>query len=374
MNDNTPPLVDPTPDPTKTNGKLLTDGPHDIIPTKDEWDDQEQGTFWAYYALLEKNGIVPWNNFKGNWYDFESYLGECGVGSGKPVVPVTLPPERLIQKKGTVITFTPPKNDTFECEPDIKGCPIVDSAKPTVEMPHEMFLQWIHLTHAFDTEWIAYLKGRLRPEDSVWVIESMYFPKQKANGAHVDAEDEKIEDGVIGSVHSHVGMKAFFSTEDEKHFNHTIEIVVNREAEVECCVRKQLECGRFSRVKTKVMLTGCDEEVKHGVILNVMASAAKCGFPTKAIALAHAVITQTGPLVEDLRSKLTRQTDYSTYTGTDYNRSSAGSQRGYRHSNSCVCSDCCKYRSARIAAKSGENGSAPSWEERHYRGYYDMSD
>lgn len=161
--------------------------------------------------------------------------------------------------------MTAKTDDIFTCDGDpdhalVKGCPITPSA-PKVNIPILMFRQWVFLAEQFDTEWIAYLKGRLL-EDGNYSITAFYFPKQIANGAHVDvAEDAVIEEGTIGSVHSHVGMSAFFSGEDEKHFNHDVELVVNRDGNICANVRIKLQCGRDARKDTTVMLTGCDQEL-----------------------------------------------------------------------------------------------------------------
>ncbi len=150
-------------------------------------------------------------------------------------------------------------DDTFECEADVKGCPVAGGA--TVNVPIEMWDRWVFLANKMDTEWLAYLKGE-EVEPGVFNITEMYFPAQHMEPATCMAVDgERQQEGTIGSVHSHVAMSAFFSGEDEKHFNHPVELVINRKGDVDCRVRRRLDCGRWQRVVGKVMLSGCQEQL-----------------------------------------------------------------------------------------------------------------
>lgn len=162
--------------------------------------------------------------------------------------------------------WTPPPDDTFSCEPDLKGCPIYEGGKqqPVVRIPVGMFEDWVFLANEFATEWIAYLIGEQTEQELAkggGTIREMYFPQQRANGGHCDAAEGEIRPGVMAAVHSHVGMGVFFSGEDEKHFNHNVELVVNRRRELEVMCRVRLECGRFSRVKGKGVLIGCERQL-----------------------------------------------------------------------------------------------------------------
>lgn len=147
-------------------------------------------------------------------------------------------------------------SDTFSCPSDLSGCPVASKAK--VKIPVDMFNRWIFLARQLDTEWIAYLLGtEISPNE--YEITGMYFPQQKANGVHCEAEDGEIREGTIAAVHSHVGMKAFFSAEDEHHFNHPVELVINRAGDILGNGRTRLECGRWHRGAAKIEFTGCDE-------------------------------------------------------------------------------------------------------------------
>jgi hypothetical protein len=159
-------------------------------------------------------------------------------------------------------------SDTFSCAADLEGCPLQPKKNDRlIRLPYEMFNLWVWLALRNDTEWIAYLKGAKDEATGVWTISDMYFPKQRANGAHVDAEDGEIQEGTIGSVHSHVNMGAFFSVEDKNHWNHPVEMVVNRKGDLAAVVRVQLQCGKFSRVETTALLVGGPDMVSQEDVL-----------------------------------------------------------------------------------------------------------
>lgn len=212
---------------------------------------QFKGDLAAYRVYLKTFGIeefLMYNDFKGGtWEDYNKYLITLGIGVGA-------------HSSSRVHVMQPSSTDTFTCSnPDISGCPIV--VKPTINLPTKMYHLWTHLAGHFSTEWIAYLMGNFDEETNSWTITDYYFPKQKAHGAHVDAEDGQIKEGTIGSVHSHVRMSAYFSQEDRKHFNHPVEMVINADGKVATCCRTTLKCGSFSRVEdVKVMLTGDEEQ------------------------------------------------------------------------------------------------------------------
>ena len=167
--------------------------------------------------------------------------------------------ERMKQHPVTPIIVK--HDDTFRCAPDVKGCPI--AAKAKVYVPIDLYNKWIYLAGQFKTEWIAYLKGHAKADKKdEYEITDMYFPKQRASAAHCEAEDGEIQEDTIAAVHSHVGMNVFFSGEDEAHFNHNIELVVNNKGEILATGRTQLECGRYHRGPADIYFTGCEEEIE----------------------------------------------------------------------------------------------------------------
>jgi hypothetical protein len=212
-------------------GKLNGD---DTPPVRDQMDFPGNGNFsnWGDEARLRAHNYGRSNGNGLNYYG----------GSRKP------------------LQITPPvQSDTFTCNPDVKGCPL-PLKEPVVRIPQVMFDEWVFLAQQLDTEWIAYFMGTER-EPFEYDLTECYFPKQTASAATCHAVDGEVREGTLGSVHSHVAMSAFFSGTDEAHFNHQVELVINRRGEVDSRVRIKLECGRFSRVKAKVLLMVPDEKM-----------------------------------------------------------------------------------------------------------------
>jgi proteasome lid subunit RPN8/RPN11 len=156
-------------------------------------------------------------------------------------------------------------NDVFRCPSDLTGCPVAKKTK--VYIPYGMFSKWIFFAQSIQTEWLAYLKGD-ELEDGSYQITEMYFPPQRATGAHCEAEDGHIQPGTIGAVHSHVNMGVFFSAEDIAHMNHPVELVVNAKGEIKANSRTVLECGRAHRGDAEVLFTDCDDMLSELEELN----------------------------------------------------------------------------------------------------------
>lgn len=166
--------------------------------------------------------------------------------------------------------------------PDIKDCPIA-GVGPIVQVPWILYNKWIWLAHKLDVEWIALLKGQqLHTGEFILSEDGMYFPHQIATGITVRAEQLAAEqEGTIASVHSHVDMKAFFSGTDAAHFNHPVELVVNRAGVVDCVTRIKLRCGEFQRVRSEVSildatgLAGCLKDLKEKLVVSPRSSSSK---------------------------------------------------------------------------------------------------
>lgn len=165
----------------------------------------------------------------------------------------------------------------FESNCDVTGkCPLV-SHKGLVKMPYGLYQRCIFLTHAFNCEWIAYLHGTVEPNGTVVLDEhhspdegwhnGMFFPMQKATGAHVDAETASVPAGCIASIHSHVDMSTSFSKEDNDHFNHPADLVCNRAGRVNAVVQHTLECGRSTRIEAETFIAGTSTDVGIADIL-----------------------------------------------------------------------------------------------------------
>lgn len=163
----------------------------------------------------------------------------------------------------------PVKSTDWSCtDAHTEGCPL-PQVSPKLHIPMLMYATWQWLAMRFSTEWIAYLIGKYvdSGEEIGWHVESMYFPKQSAQAAHVQAEDGEIKEGVIGDVHSHVRMGAFFSGEDKAHMNHDVHIVINAKGDMDTSIRTKLECGRFSRTKGSVLFNADPSIQVHSTTL-----------------------------------------------------------------------------------------------------------
>lgn len=170
-------------------------------------------------------------------------------------------------KKKDIYTFQTSFNNSqedgvFKCADSgevTEKCPL-NPKVPRVYVPALMWETFIHATKAYDCEWIALLFGKLGKNDKgddSYIIEKFYFPPQVASGAHVEVPTGvRPRPGVIGAIHSHVGMGAFWSQTDKDHSNWPVEIVVNRKAECKALVRYKLKCGEWAKGDSEVWLEG----------------------------------------------------------------------------------------------------------------------
>lgn len=179
----------------------------------------------------------------------------------------------------------PADTTTWHCEvKDVEGCPI---AEPTqVEFPYDLWSSCIELAQDVKTEWLAYLTGELNADTGRARITGMYFPPQAASGGHVERTNEDFtpQAGTMGALHSHVNMGAFWSATDKEHANWPVEIVINSRGEYEMLMRIKLGCGRYSRVKGKVVLVGAKASDIYRTqlesVLNKTVVCKECGKPT----------------------------------------------------------------------------------------------
>jgi hypothetical protein len=259
------PLTDPMgqEDNEMGPGKSTNTNGSGWIMNEDQFIRAGHGQYAQWQQYLRDNKIQTWQEYQGDYNAWKGYLASCGVG-GIDGVKDYWPPTTYrgnspnANYRGPV---TKP-SDEFTCDPDVKGCPIVEPID--VHVPWEMWQTFVQLTKSFNTEWIAYLKGKYDEKERGWIIESYYFPDQIVSGTHVEALDGQCQEGTIGAIHSHVDMSVFWSKEDEDHANHIVEIVINRKAEFKLAIRTQLGCGKWSRVESgKVyyidLPAACDE-------------------------------------------------------------------------------------------------------------------
>lgn len=139
------------------------------------------------------------------------------------------------------------------------SCPL-NPKVPEILVDAKTWGSWLKATEAFNTEWIALLFGKegfTSTGSPCYIIEDYYFPPQTATGTHVDVPTGVVpKPGVIGAIHSHVGMNVFFSATDKAHSNWPVEIVINRKHDYEAVARYKLKCGEWAKGGAKVFLTG----------------------------------------------------------------------------------------------------------------------
>ena len=148
-----------------------------------------------------------------------------------------------------------PGSDTFTCAVDsVSDCS--RAPNPQIHIDSRLWHGIVGLCCKFNSEWLAYLIGEKNDEGN-YEIKSLSFPEQVAGGTHVHNQprtDFQVPAGVIGAIHSHVRMRAFFSSTDKAHANWPVEVVVNHKGEYEVSVRVALPCGESMRRSAKIIL------------------------------------------------------------------------------------------------------------------------
>lgn len=100
-------------------------------------------------------------------------------------------------------------------------------------------------------EWLGYLVGEVNRERSNVYVEDIIIPKQMVSSGAVTNVEYEWNEGlpIIGVIHSHHGMGAFFSGTDDAYINqnHDVSIVVATRtgAEIKAQVRIKAPCGKF---------------------------------------------------------------------------------------------------------------------------------
>lgn len=116
-------------------------------------------------------------------------------------------------------------------------------------------------------EWCAGLKG-IKKENGDYEISDLIFPEQEGAAAHIEVSDNGArelhqEKEIIGWLHSHNTMAAFFSGEDlENASDFQISVTVNNDLDTASKVRIQLSCGRTTLVDAEAVFMVEEEEIK----------------------------------------------------------------------------------------------------------------
>lgn len=101
---------------------------------------------------------------------------------------------------------------------EVESCPVTQSAQGVITMTSE-FIAMTAGAVRDKIEWIVLLHGG-RSTDG-YEVDVKYFsvPKQSRGGAHADMKELDLPDDVVGVMHSHHNMGAFFSKTDENELN-----------------------------------------------------------------------------------------------------------------------------------------------------------
>ena len=123
-------------------------------------------------------------------------------------------------------------------------CPEIERR---VVMRSDVWEKIMALTRELDTEWAGYLLGEI--DDEEVYIDDLYVPEQEVTSASVEIKEDNVPDDVkgriVGHVHSHGNMSAFFSGTDIEHLNYAVHLVVNKDEEYKCLLKIRAPCGRF---------------------------------------------------------------------------------------------------------------------------------
>lgn len=104
-------------------------------------------------------------------------------------------------------------------------------------------------------EWLAYLIGK-KVKDT-YQLQDLLIPKQVQSTATVDLDPTETLDlhNVVGTIHSHHTMGAFFSTTDTNSIvpNHPVSIVVSTTGWA-CQVKQTLPCGHYLATSADLLM------------------------------------------------------------------------------------------------------------------------
>lgn len=133
-----------------------------------------------------------------------------------------------------------------------------------------------------NSEWLAYLKGYYNEEQKSYVVTELVVPKQQVTGASVEGI-EPIEDetGIIGTIHSHNTMGAFFSGTDHDYIgsNDQIMIVIGKDCQTKQQIRQTLPCGALMLMEATLTVFDPDMKSTREFIASSLAKITKTIVP-----------------------------------------------------------------------------------------------
>ena len=145
----------------------------------------------------------------------------------------------------------------------VTACGKCAKDKPTVAVGYQMYNNIIAMCRKMGhSEWLAYLIGHELPEHDMYVVTGLSVPEQTVTAGSVEHIADCTEEGVIGTVHSHGNMGAFFSKTDTDHIgaNHPVMIVVSNARKTKQQIRKLLPCGAYIFAEAELAVVDPENE------------------------------------------------------------------------------------------------------------------
>lgn len=152
----------------------------------------------------------------------------------------------------------------------VKACPYAAGSQGILRIPTGIVAQMAHtVRHEAHNEWAIILLGKREENGLVVTVEDFLVPaNQQRSGGEVDLPHITLSSDVVGVVHSHHSMGAFFSEKDRTELNtrFPVSLVISyrngsHEAawlgwEYLCTGKIKLPCGKLGEVPFKVLPIG----------------------------------------------------------------------------------------------------------------------
>lgn len=168
-------------------------------------------------------------------------------------------PEAMPQSCPTVVSYSA-KESKWSSGLDIVACGRVKP--PVVVLTLRVHALILALLDQFEgTEWLAYLVGT-ESKRRVTVTD-LFIPKQEVSTGDVNVKGFDFPPSMVGVIHSHHNMGAFFSSQDEGNVNkhHKLSIVVDSGGRYKATIKARVPCGAaLASVETRVIV-GVDKSV-----------------------------------------------------------------------------------------------------------------
>lgn len=134
-------------------------------------------------------------------------------------------------------------------------------------------------------EWLAFLMGDIEWDSGYAVITDLHIPDSQSvtmgNVDKVDCDDD-VRRSLIGVIHSHHKMGAFFSNDDWNYLNnnHNISIVVSNKQghnEFKSVVRYRTQCGSYTHINGNVSIHCAIDEAEMNDFIDDIGEKIKSG-------------------------------------------------------------------------------------------------